>query len=74
MVEGEPLFVTASMGVGVFLRNSHLSAEAFVKQVDSLLYQAKTEGRNRVAHPDLESMKPKGQVGIEEKAALYGMD
>jgi diguanylate cyclase (GGDEF)-like protein len=74
MVEGEPLFVTASMGVSVFLRNSHFSAAAFVQQVDSLLYQAKAEGRNRVAHPDLDSMKPKGQVGIEEKAALYGVD
>ncbi|WP_260294010.1 GGDEF domain-containing protein [Sedimenticola hydrogenitrophicus] len=74
MVEGKPLFVTASMGVSVFQRNSHFSAEAFVKQVDCLLYEAKARGRNRVAHPDLESMKPKGQVGIEEKAALYGVD
>lgn len=74
LVDGKPLFVTASMGVSVYLRDSHCSAEAFVKQVDGLLYEAKSQGRNRVVHPDLERMKPKGQVGIEEKAALYRMD
>jgi len=73
-VEGQPLFVTASMGVGVCGRHSSLSAEGFVHEVDGLLYRAKQEGRNRVAHPDLESVKPKGQVGAEEKAALYGPD
>lgn len=73
-VDGGPLFITASMGVGVYMRESHFSAEAFVKQVDDLLYEAKTAGRNRVAHPDLERFKPKGQVGAEEKAALYGPD
>lgn len=72
MVDGEPLSVTASMGVSVYMRNSNMAAESFVKQVDGLLYEAKTAGRNRVAHPDLDSMKPKGQVGAEEKAALYG--
>ncbi|MCW8889506.1 MAG: GGDEF domain-containing protein [Sedimenticola sp.] len=73
-VDGGPLFITASMGVGVYRRESHFSAEAFVKQVDNLLYEAKAAGRNRVAHPDLESLKPKGQVGAEEKAALYRSD
>jgi diguanylate cyclase (GGDEF)-like protein len=74
IVDERPLNITASMGVDVYMRSSHFSAEAFVKQVDSLLYQAKTLGRNRVAHPDLDSLKPKGQVGVEEKAALYGSD
>jgi len=70
----KPLVVTASMGVSIYQRNSQFSAESFVKQVDELLYAAKTQGRNRVVHPDLESVKPKGQVGAEEKAALYGPD
>ncbi len=74
MLEEKPLLVTASMGVSVYQRSSNLSADSFVKQVDALLYVAKTQGRNRVAHPDLESMKPKGQVGADEKAALYGPD
>ncbi|MDF1529429.1 MAG: GGDEF domain-containing protein [Sedimenticola sp.] len=74
LIDDLPLSITASLGVGVYMRESHFSAEAFVKQVDSLLYQAKESGRNRVAHPDLESLKPKGQVGAEEKAALYGSD
>ncbi|WP_428609421.1 GGDEF domain-containing protein [Sedimenticola sp.] len=74
MVGDQPLSVTASMGVSVYQRDSHLSAEVFVKQVDGLLYEAKNRGRNQVVHPDLDSLKPKGQVGIEEKAALYGPD
>lgn len=68
------LTVTASMGVGIYQRSSHIAAEAFVKQVDELLYAAKSQGRNRVVHPDLESMRPAGQVSADEKAALYGPD
>lgn len=74
MIEEKPLKITASMGVSVYQRSSNLSAEAFVKQVDALLYAAKSRGRNQVAHPDLESMQPKGQVSADEKAALYGPD
>ncbi len=74
VLEQEQLVVTASMGVSVYQRSNHISAEAFVKQVDELLYAAKSQGRNRVVHPDLESMRPAGQVSAGEKAALYGPD
>lgn len=74
MLEGKPLVITASMGVSIYQRSSNISAETFVKQVDALLYAAKSQGRNQVVHPDLESVKPKGQVGGEEKAALLGRD
>lgn len=74
MVSEKPLYVTASMGVSVYQRSSNLSAEAFLRQVDELLYAAKSQGRNRVVHPDLETMRPAGQVSADEKAALYGLD
>jgi diguanylate cyclase (GGDEF)-like protein len=70
-LDGEQVTVTASLGANVYQRGSDLSADLFVKQTDALLYQAKEEGRNRVAHPDLEQFKPKSHVGREEKAALF---
>lgn len=72
--EGGSLVVTASMGVSVYQRSSNICADTFVKQVDELLYAAKSGGRNQVAHPDLESVRPAGQVSTDEKAALYGPD
>jgi len=72
--DGKQISVTASMGVSVYMRNSNLDPETFIKQVDKLLYQAKEEGRNCVAHEDLDLFKPKGQVGREEKEFLFGDD
>ncbi|MCG8425982.1 MAG: GGDEF domain-containing protein, partial [Chromatiales bacterium] len=70
--DGSELRITASMGVSVYLRDTALSPEGLVKEADHYLYQAKEQGRNRVAHPDLEQYRPKGQVGADEKAALFG--
>lgn len=50
LVEDEPLFVTASMGVAVYERHSTESPESFIRQADARLYEAKHEGRDRVAH------------------------
>ncbi|MET0024812.1 MAG: GGDEF domain-containing protein [Sedimenticola sp.] len=71
-LEEGPLSVTASLGVNVFQRHSSYSVGQFVKETDELLYRAKREGRNRVCHPDFEAARPKGQVGREEKDALFG--
>ncbi len=70
--EGKLIPVTASMGVGVYMRNSNLTTETFIKHVDQLLYKAKEEGRDRVSHEDLEQFRPKGRVGKEEKNFLFG--
>jgi diguanylate cyclase (GGDEF)-like protein len=67
-----PLAVTASLGVDIYQRESSLSQQHFVQQVDELLYQAKRDGRNRVVHADLEKARSKGHVGPDEKAALFG--
>ncbi len=72
--EEKQIPVTASMGVSVYMRNSNLTEETFIKQVDQLLYKAKEEGRNRVVHEDLEQFKPKGHVGRDEKDFLFGDD
>lgn len=72
--DGQQLSVTASMGVSVYMKESKLSVEAFIKEADGFLYQAKEAGRNRIAHPDLETVRPKGQVSKDEKAALFGSE
>ncbi len=59
-LDGEPLFFTISIGVASS-KGAGGRAEDLVQCADTALYQAKSEGRNRVvlAQPDRESM---GQV------------
>ncbi len=44
------LGVEASFGVDVYMRGDQLTEKEFVEKVDSYLYLAKQEGRNRVCH------------------------
>lgn len=46
------LNIEASFGVDVYNRGDQASEKEFVEKVDSYLYQAKQEGRNRVCHSD----------------------
>ncbi|MCB1829071.1 MAG: GGDEF domain-containing protein [Chromatiaceae bacterium] len=62
--------VTASMGVDVSRKGEDLTPGEFVERADAFLYQAKIGGRNRVCHPDYAAVRPKGQVGREEKDEL----
>jgi diguanylate cyclase (GGDEF)-like protein len=71
-IGGESIAVTASMGVNVYMKHMAQTLSDFVEQTDSYLYQAKQQGRNRVAHPDFQSVWPDTQVGREEKSLLNG--
>ena len=71
-LEETKLAVTASSGVNVYLRNSRITAEQFVKETDAYLYQAKEQGRDRVCHPEYETVSPRGWVGKSEKDELLG--
>jgi diguanylate cyclase (GGDEF)-like protein len=49
-VEGTPVGITASFGLGAFTGDQSL--QALLKQIDARLYQAKNQGRNRVVAAD----------------------
>lgn len=72
--DGTRVPVSASLGVNVFPRDDGQTPEQFIEATDRFLYQAKESGRNRIAHPDFELYKPKGQVGQDEKDALLSGD
>ncbi|MES9856113.1 MAG: GGDEF domain-containing protein [Sedimenticola sp.] len=70
-LESDTFSVNVSMGVSVYGKHSRLTSEAFIQEVDALLYQAKEGGRNRVEHAALDAVRPAGQVSKDEKSALF---
>lgn len=64
--------ITASLGVNFFQPDDRLEPRQFMDQTDRFLYQAKTQGRNRVCHPDVEDIAASTEVSSDEKAALFG--
>lgn len=61
-IEDMRLGIEASFGVDVYNRGGQASEKEFVEKVDSYLYRAKQEGRNRVCHHDLDD-EPSAQQG-----------
>jgi diguanylate cyclase (GGDEF)-like protein len=53
-VDGAPIRLTASFGVDVYRKDDQSTAREFIDRADSLLYEAKTEGRNKVRHPQFD--------------------
>ena len=66
------LGIEASFGVDNYDRGEQLSEREFVERVDSYLYKAKQEGRNRVCHPPFE--RDDGISGDEKEALLSGFE
>ena len=70
---GQPIDISASLGVDAFHAGQQDSAEAFVKRTDELLYRAKQAGRNRVCHATASGLDTAASVSREEKDALFGL-
>jgi diguanylate cyclase (GGDEF)-like protein len=67
-VDGENIPLTASFGVEYYRAGMEVSADELIHLTDGYLYQAKQNGRNRVAHPQLPQ---ETEVSVDEKAALF---
>ena len=63
--------VTASIGVGEFVGGLPVSVEKFVEQVDQHLYRAKNNGRNQVAHDEIDFRQSETELSRDEKADLF---
>lgn len=71
-LDGYSVSLTASFGVDVCRPEEKISTEDFVKRTDRLLLEAKTNGRNRVYHPDMKSEVAETAVTEKEKEVLSG--
>lgn len=66
--ESDSIKLTASLGVELFRAGMQISTDELIHLADGYLYQAKQNGRNRVAHPTL---PPSTEVTADERAALF---
>ena len=66
--ENEAIPLTASLGVELYRAGMQISTEELIHLADGYLYQAKQQGRNRIAHPTL---PPSTEVPADERAALF---
>jgi diguanylate cyclase (GGDEF)-like protein len=56
-IAGAQIRLTASFGVDVYRKDDHCTAREFIDRADSLLYAAKSQGRNQVSHPQFDINK-----------------
>ena len=67
--DDQPVAVTASFGVDVYLPTDQDDPSQFLHRADSWLFHAKANGRNRVCHAPLENHSG---VGHDERELLLG--
>ena len=66
--------LTASMGASVYMKTSVLDLVDFVDSVDKYLYEAKQSGRNCICHVDYTELRAVTEVGLDERAMLFGKE
>ncbi len=63
--------LTASLGIEVYDSDTQVTPQALIDAADRFLYQAKNDGRNRIAHRDLADVESSTAVSQEEREALF---
>ena len=63
------LGIEASFGVDVYMKGDQLTEKEFVEKVDSYLYLAKQEGRNRVCHNKLNEDDDRAPASLDDDSA-----
>lgn len=70
LVEGKRIAVTASFGVDCYGGQDALTGHQLIQQVDRLVFNAKSTGRNRICHDMLRAQTAATQVTDAEKKGL----
>ena len=73
-LESGDIHLSASMGASVYMKTSILDIEEFVDSVDKYLYEAKQSGRNCICHIEYSELRRVTEVGVDERAMLFGKD
>ena len=74
VTDDEEIPLTVSMGASVYMKTSILEIDDFVDSVDKYLYEAKQSGRNCICHIDYADLRAVTEVGVDERAMLFGTD
>jgi len=70
-LNGKPVRLTASFGVDAYRGRKKLTVEAFVKQTDHFLLEAKAKGRNRVCYDENKITLAIEGLTPDERHALF---
>ncbi len=70
-LKNESVSITASFGVSVFRFTDDCTVSRFLNKADSLLYQAKAAGRNRVVSEEPDPLFSADEVTADEKSSLF---
>jgi diguanylate cyclase (GGDEF)-like protein len=70
-ISGQSIHITASFGVDVCSPLEQITANEFVQRADQFLLQAKSLGRNQVAHPARKPSREPTEISSAERAMLF---
>ena len=66
--------ITVSMGASVYMKTSIIDIDTFVDSVNKYLIEAKQSGRNCICHIEYADLAKVTELGVDERAKLFGKD
>ena len=70
-MDGQTVYLTASLGVDTYRGRKDLTASAFIEQVDRFLLESKEGGRNRISYDKSRTIVTPTEITDQEREALY---